>query len=198
MHSLADSLTSDEELACRARLGCAASFERLLRRFQTPVLHFLRRRGFSSDAEDLTQETFLRAFQNLHQYDSRRPFSAWLFTIARNASLNHRRRLRPTANLPTVESSVTTDLPPLDALVKEENRRRLWDRAAEVLPEEQMTALWLHYAEDMPLADIALVLDCSRASVKIMLFRARKKLLPLLGEFAPRRPRAVRLEVSHE
>ena len=70
---------------------------------------------------------------------------------------------------------------PLESLVVEEDRRRLWRRAAGVLSEEQTTALWLCYVEDMPAREIARVLGRSWASVKVMLFRARKRLLPLLG-----------------
>ena len=179
-----ETVTSDEELACRARQGCAASFEQLLRRFQTPVLHFLRRRGFSADAEDLTQETFLRAYENLHQYNRRWAFSTWLFTIARRTGLNHRRRLRPTADMRAVEAAPAASPAPLENMVAEESRRRLWDMAADVLSEQQTTALWLYYVEDMPAREIARVLGRSWASVKVMLFRARKRLLPLLGEFA--------------
>ena len=112
--------TSDEELACRAQGGCAASFEQLLRRFQTPVLHFLRHRGLAADAEDLTQETFLRAYENLHRYSRRWAFSAWLFTIARRTSINHRRRLRPTDDAAAVEAATSPDAGPLDVLVAEE------------------------------------------------------------------------------
>jgi len=171
---------SDEELACRAQRGCAESFDRLLRRFQTPVLHFLRRRGWVVDAEDLVQETFLRAYENLHRYQPRWAFSAWLFTIARRTAINHCRRIRPTTDAAAVDAALAPDREPLDILVAEEGRRRLWDIAAGVLPEEQWTALWLYYVEDMPTRGIALVLGRSRASVKILLFRARKKLLPLL------------------
>jgi RNA polymerase sigma-70 factor, ECF subfamily len=174
--------TSDEELACCAQRGCDASFEQLLRRFQTPVLHFLRHRGLAAEAEDLAQETFLRAYENLHRYNPRWTFSAWLFTIARRTSINHRRRLRPTADTTAIEAAVGTSEEPLDAIVAEETRQRLWKYAADVLSEEQVTALWLHYVEDMPLKDIALVLDRSRTSVKTMLFRARQRLLPKLGE----------------
>ena len=88
---------SDEELACRAQGGCQASFEQLLRRYQIPVLHFLRQRGLGADTEDLLQEVFLRAYENLHRYRPRWPFSAWLFTIARRMSINHHRRVRPDA-----------------------------------------------------------------------------------------------------
>jgi RNA polymerase sigma-70 factor, ECF subfamily len=174
---------SDEELACRAQGGCAESLDQLLRRFQTPVLHFLRRRGFFADAEDLVQETFLRAYENLHRYDRRWLFSTWLFTIARRTSLNHRRRRSPTADFEAVEAAWSDVAEPLDAILAEEGRTRLWDRAAGVLTEEQMTALWLHYVEDMPVREISRVLGRSWASVKVMLYRVRRRLSPLLAEF---------------
>jgi RNA polymerase sigma-70 factor, ECF subfamily len=180
---------SDEELACRAQQGCADSFEQLLRRYQPPVLHFLRHRGLAADAEDAAQETFLRAYRNLHRYSRRWAFSAWLFTIARRMGINHRRRQRPVVDAATVEAARSTEPGPCDAIVAAEDRRRLWDLAAGVLSEEQTTALWLRYVEDMPLVDIGAVLGRSRAAVKIMLFRARRKLLPLLAEFDDR-PRA--------
>jgi RNA polymerase sigma-70 factor, ECF subfamily len=192
--------TSNEELACRAQRGCMASFEQLLRRFQTPVLRFLRHRGFSADAEDLAQETFLRAYENLHRYSRQWAFSGWLFTIARRTSINHRRRARPRSNAAAMDAMPSTTPEPLDVLLAAEGRGRLWDLAARVLSEEQWTALWLHYVEEMPLAGIALVLGRSRASVKIMLFRARRKLLPRLSEFEEhhrRRPRLAASEASH-
>jgi len=180
--------TSDEELACRAKRGCVASFEQLLQRFQTPVLHFLRHRGLVADAEDVAQETFLRAYKNLHRYDQRWTFSAWLFTIARRVSINYCRRERPSANAEAVASAASSDAEPIDVMIAAEDRRRLWDAAAEVLSEEQMTALWLYYTESMPLSEIALVLERSHTSVKVMLFRARRKLLLLLGECDADRP----------
>ncbi len=180
--------TSDEELACRAQRGCVTSFEQLLQRFQTPVLHFLRHRGLAADAEDVAQETFLRAYKNLHRYDRRWTFSAWLFTIARRVSINYCRRERPSANAEAVASATSDAMEPIEAMIAAEDRRRLWDAAAEVLSEEQMTALWLYYTENMPLQEIALVLERSHASVKVMLFRARRKLLSLLGETDADRP----------
>ena len=192
--------TSNEELACRAQQGCTASVEQLLRRFQTPVLHFLRHRGLTADAEDLVQETFLRAYKNLHRYNPRWKFSAWLFTIARRTSINYYRRARPTANDAAISETAASDPEPTDALVAAEDRRRLWDLAAEVLSEEQRTALWLHYVEDMPLGGIGLVLGRSRASVKVLLFRARRKLLPRLDEFddQPRRRPIAAIREAHD
>ena len=188
LHDPALATTSDEDLACRAQRGCADSFDCLLRRFQAPVLQFLRHRGAVVDAEDLTQETFLRAYENLHRYRPRWSFSAWLFTIARRASINHHRRARPAIERSDVEAVPSPEAEPLDAMVAAEGRRRLWDLAADALSEEQTTALWLYYVEDMPVRGVALVLGRSVASVKVMLFRARKRLLPLLAELDGERP----------
>lgn len=173
--------TSDEELACRAQRGCMESFDCLLRRFQTPVLQFLRNRG-GEDAEDLTQETFLRAYENLHRYRPRWPFSSWLFTIARRASINNHRRARPSFERSDIDALASAGAEPLETLVAAEGHRRLWDAAAAALNEEQATALWLFYVEDMPARGIAVVLGRSAGSVKVMLHRARKTLLPLLAE----------------
>ena len=173
---------SDEDLACRARQGCATSFDQLMRRFQVPVLQFLRHRDSFTDAEDLAQETFVRAYENLHRYRPKWRFASWLFTIARRVSINHHRRSRPVADCEALESVQSPAPGPPQVALEKESRRQLWAVAAETLSEEQMTATWLHYVEDMPLGQIAWVLGRSRAAVKTMMFRARKKLLPLLRE----------------
>ena len=85
---------SDEQLAARAQQGCAKSFEELVRRYQVPLVHFLRQRGPDDEAEDVAQEAFIRAYENLARYRPRWRFSTWLFTIARRLSVNRRRRSR--------------------------------------------------------------------------------------------------------
>ena len=70
---------SDEELARCAQEGCTASFEELVRRFQVPLLHFLRRWTTTEEAEDLVQDTFLRAYRNLHRYRPTARLATWLF-----------------------------------------------------------------------------------------------------------------------
>jgi len=176
---------SDEELACRAQKGCAGSFEQLMRRFQAPVLQFLRHRGASSDAEDLLQETFVRAYANLERYRRKWRFATWLFTIARRVSINHDRRARPRANGAALRSAESGEPGPLETMVAEEGRRCLWNVAAKMLCREELTAVWLHYVEDMPTREIAAVLERSRVSVKTMIFRARKKLRTLLQDLGP-------------
>ncbi|MEN6405031.1 MAG: sigma-70 family RNA polymerase sigma factor [Thermoguttaceae bacterium] len=192
------SAPTNEELACRAQQGCVASFEQLLRRFQTPVLHFLRRRGHAAEAEDIAQDTFLRAYENLHRYDPQWRFSTWLFTIARRTSLNAQRRKRPTTDPAAVDAAVSSDRSPLDVLVRSESRRRIWDIAAQLLSEEQWTVLWLHYVENMPLQEVARVVNRSRPSVKVAMFRARRKLAARLEEWKQSPSPSVACEASDE
>jgi RNA polymerase sigma-70 factor (ECF subfamily) len=156
-----------------------------MRRFQAPVLHFLRHRGSFADAEDILQECFLRAYTNLDRYRSRWRFSTWLFTIARRVSINHHRSARPVADDEAMQAVESSQPGPLEAVVEQDSREFLWGMAARVLSEEERTAMWLHYAEEMPVREIAAVLGRSWVSVKTMMFRARKKLLPLVKELGP-------------
>ena len=89
-------LPDDQTLALRAKQGCMDSFEELVRRYQVPLLHFLARFGNETDAEDLAQDTFIRAYRNLKRYRRRWRFSTWLFTIARRLAINSRRGKRVT------------------------------------------------------------------------------------------------------
>jgi RNA polymerase sigma-70 factor, ECF subfamily len=182
IRSLVDESPSNEELACRAQGGCASSFDRLLRRFQSPLLHFLRQRGAGSDAEDLLQETFLRAYENLHRYRSAWSFGSWLFTIARRISINHHRAARPKTDAQAVKTIPSAVAEPWRAMAAREERSRLWKLAAGALSEAQTTALWLYYVEDFSVPEIAAVLGRSRGSVKVLLYRARRRLLPLVAD----------------
>src|SRR5687767_8966703 len=83
----------DERLALRAHAGCSSSFDALVRRMQSPLLGFLiRQLRNRADAEDVLQETFVRAYVNLSAFDPRWRFKTWLFAIARNLAVSHRRR----------------------------------------------------------------------------------------------------------
>ncbi|MBN2270051.1 MAG: sigma-70 family RNA polymerase sigma factor, partial [Sedimentisphaerales bacterium] len=99
---------SAEDLARRSQLGCRASFAELVERYGTGLLRFLRRRTNNlHDAEDLVQDTFVRAYANIHGYRSTYKFSTWLFTIARNLACTRLRRQhcgKPVFEARTVES----------------------------------------------------------------------------------------------
>jgi RNA polymerase sigma-70 factor, ECF subfamily len=170
---------ADEELARRAKAGSAAHFEELVRRFQVPLLRFLSRR-VRVDAEDLVQETFARAYERLHQFTDGYRFGTWLFTIAQRLAIDHGRRSKPVGEM-VVESECASEAAG-SRLEREETKSGLWDLAKRLLTEEQFAALWLHYVEEMPAGEVARVLGRSWVSVKTMLHRARKRMLPHLRD----------------
>ena len=179
---------SDEQLAERAQRGCVDSFEELVRRFQTPLLSFLRQRGAGAASEDLLQETFLRAYASLDRYEHGRRVSAWLFTIARRLSINHYHRVAARSANRHSDEGVVDSLTALEATPDAqaddaEQRRDLWRVASQILTEEQTTALWLYYVEELSAGEIAAVLGRSWLATKTLMSRARKKLRPHLRSF---------------
>ena len=187
---------SDEALAPRACAGSMEAFEEIVRRFQTPLLKFLMRRFPSRrDAEDILQETFLKAHQSLHMYRDAWRFRTWMFTIAYRLAVSHgRRRTLPQRPMPAGDLADADEVPGQAAMAGE-LRERLWRTARIVLNEEQYMILWLHYGHDMPAAEIGRIMNKSWVSIKTIMHRARKKLEPHLAEDRPGR-RAATYSVS--
>ncbi|MFI4880994.1 MAG: RNA polymerase sigma factor [Phycisphaerales bacterium JB064] len=165
-----------------AKEGSVAAYNVLVTRYQDRVYRFLlRRTGSSAEAEDVAQETFLRAWQKLHTYEPERPLAPWLLTIAaRLAASAARRRARmrvaPESAVGYVDAAAPCQMPANpDA---GHDRRRIWQIAETVLNREQLTAVWLRYVEGLSPAQIARVMDKSGVAVRVMLLRARN----VLGE----------------
>jgi len=162
--------SSSEELAWQSKEGCQASFALLVERYAPRLLCFLSRRtGNIHDAEDLVQDTFVRAFENIHRYRKTWKFSTWLFTIAARLATSHHRKAQAAREFSQTCSYTEC---PSTILSRHEERQSLWAKAME-LSENQYSVLWLKYAEDMPIGEIARVMGKSRVSVKVLLYRAR-------------------------
>jgi len=173
---------SAEELARRAQGGDVTAFETLVGWFGPRLLRYLRQRTRNlHTAEDLLQETFLKAFRGLSGYDSSRSLTTWLFTIATRVSISHgRRRTEIVMSFPGELSGATTGSPDEIVAMREEGRN-LWARAQRVLPEPQFMALWLRYAEEMSIGEMAGVMGTSASNTKVLLHRARRRLADSAG-----------------
>lgn len=173
--------TTPEELAQRAQRGSRAAYSDLVRVFEARLYNFLlRRTGSPSDAEDLAQEAFIRAWQRIGTYRSEWRFSTWLFTIASRLAASQRRR-------PTVRAGAVFDdqaAPPAPIRFRDDraSRARVWVIVEETLGPVQQTALWLRYVEGMAVRDIARVMGRTQVSVRVMLFRCRASLAESLRE----------------
>ena len=183
----AEAESDDATLARRAGGGCRASFSELASRYQVPVVHYVRHlagRG-SADAEDVAQDAVLRAWRHIADYDPRFAFSTWLFTIARRTWLNQtraaRRRRSREAAVAVADSSSSAALV---AVIATERATRLWQVARAELSEREFTSVWMRYVEDKPVAEIAVVLAKPVDTVKVILFRARRRLKPFVRDLA--------------
>jgi len=166
---------ADEELARHSQAGSLAAFEELVYRYEGRIYGFVSsicRNG--ADAREVTQDTFVRAFQAIRQFDCGRGFGPWLFTIARRKCIDHHRAAPPAADEALPELADDND--PAELLARQEERQDLWDLARRRLPEAQFQTLWLRYAEGMTVAGIAQVMSKTQTHVKVLLFRARSVL----------------------
>lgn len=164
----------DQALARRVQAGDEAAFGELLTRYRKPVLNFVYRLlGDAGDAEDVAQDTFVRAYRHLADYDPRRQFSTWLFAIARHAALDRLRyrQRHPTAPLETAPepSAVSGDVDARDL-------GRQIAAAIATLPEDQRTAIVLAAYHGLSHAEIAGLMRCSEKSVESRLYRAKQTL----------------------
>ena len=153
---------------------------------------FCRRLGDRSEAEDLTQEVFLRLYRSRHSYQPRACFATWLFHITQNVARNalRSRRRRPTVRLdaaaaePGMAETLLPDRgePPSRPLERDELAGVV--RAAVAgLAGRQRTAVELHQFHDRTYAEVAAELDMTPKAAKSLLYRARNQLRHVLAAF---------------
>lgn len=170
----------------RIAAGDKQAFAEVVTHYQRPLFGFLGRMALSqAHAEDIAQETFIRAWNNLGEYKpATAAFSTWLFTIARNLAVNELARAAY-----RYESTAGDDLPdaacerlqPPDELARRQQQRRL-QAALQKLPLSDRSALALAYIHDLELAAIARIEGCTTGAIKTRLHRAKEKLRQLLEE----------------
>jgi len=166
---------TDEELARQVAAGAVECFEELVNRHGGGLLRFLRQRAASAeDAEDLTQQTFVKAYRKIRLFNPSYRFRTWLFTIASRLAISHARKRRPVLQQYEAEPVDVND--PSRLAAQREARGNIWGLARRSLPEAHFTVLWLRYGESMSVAEIAAATAASVANVKVRLHRARRSL----------------------
>lgn len=175
---------SDRLLVQRTRAGDADAFGELVQRYQTSVFNVCYRLlGNSAEAEDLTQEAFLRAFRRLGTYDDERPFGPWMRRVAANLCLNElERRGPPVVELDEEADEIADD--PTETPEAVGDRREIARRlrsALRQLPDHYRVVIELRHYQEMGYDEMAATLGVGVGDVKTRLFRARRKLARLMG-----------------
>ncbi len=178
---------TEAEIVRRVLDGDTGLYRLLVERHSPAVFNAaLRLVGARETAADITQETFLRAYQALPRFDLERPLAPWLCRIAVNLSLNWLKRRRPTVSLdsPSLAPAVLADQPSTDpqtALLRQE-RRQILHRAIQSLPPEQRAIIELRHFQGLSYEEIAASLNLTLGNVKTRLYRARRHLRQILEE----------------
>lgn len=177
----------DWELRCveAALAGNSAAFTPIVTHYSARVYtHIYRIVRSREEAEDLTQDTFLRAHRYLARFDASRPFRNWLYTIATNLALNTlraRKRRGIAVSIEANEDGVAWDVPvsEMEDAAGRAERSELRDRLAVVierLPARIASLIHLHYLEGMPIRDAGEIHGMNESAAKVAIYRARKQL----------------------
>jgi RNA polymerase sigma-70 factor, ECF subfamily len=156
-----------------------------VRLYSDRLFRFLAARGLDQeDARDLVQETFIRAYAAIERFDPRFAISTWLYVIAERLALNLReaKARRPHValdeHLTDAAASPAHQDDHADGAAGPQGS--LWAIAREELPERHFTALWLYYAEEQDMKQIAKVLGITALHARVIVHRARGRLAKLV------------------
>jgi RNA polymerase sigma-70 factor (ECF subfamily) len=178
---------AEARLVVQALAGSQSAFEQIVGRYQRPVISLIARTtGDRALAEDLAQETFVKAFRNLAAFDTTRRLSSWLFRIAHNVAVDAMRRSRrPPGSVdarPIASATGTHEpsVPPGPDPVERQQLGRALEAALAALRPDQRAAIVLRYENGLSFNEIGAVLGLPEVTARSHVHRARKDLARLL------------------
>ena len=168
------------------RAGDRQAFERLVRRYQQPVITVAYRMlGDWEDAREAAQDTFVKVFQSVNGFDLSRKISTWLYRILVNTCIDYRRR----QNVATESIGITplglfeqADHAP-DRDLELSEYRELLDRALQQLSPRHRAVITFRDIQELSCHEISEIMQCSEATVRVHLFHARRALKKTLSPF---------------
>jgi RNA polymerase sigma-70 factor, ECF subfamily len=177
--------TSDLELVQEVRNGRREAFTELMRRYQQRVYWVARRIvGTHADADDVAQEAFIKAYQNLGDFRGDSSFFTWLYRIAVNLSLNHVRKQQLMGYLR--QSELLSRMLPApsnqgDEIERQETEEKL-QRAIDRLPEKQKAVFVLRFFDELEYEEISGILKTSVGGLKANYHHALRKVREAMSD----------------
>lgn len=170
--------TEDQVYINKVKNGDPASYAYLVDRYKnmayTIALRILRN---PEDAEDAAQESFIKAYQQIHQFESKSKFSTWLYTIVYRVSVSKlkEKRIFAVEISDAIREEYTSDfaIPQLENINLAEQQKYIKEAIAR-LPETEGLLITLFYMNDNSVKEIEAITGLSESNIKVKLFRARK------------------------
>ncbi|MEE4000392.1 sigma-70 family RNA polymerase sigma factor [Tenacibaculum sp. FZY0031] len=135
------------------------------------------------EAEEISQDTFIKAYRNLPKFKGESKFSTWLYKITYRTCLDSLKKNKEKYITNPIDEVVINRIQSTDGIlegIEQKERARVINSCLLSLPEEERSILWMFYFEELSLKEIVSVTDFSEANVKVKLHRARKSLLNIV------------------
>ena len=173
---------TETDIIARVLNGDRRVYAKLIEEYKTPIFNLAyRMTGNPADAEDLTQETFIRAYKYLWRYHSRRKFFTWLYTISYNLVKNHIKKNRASSRQ-IVETDILSlqqnNTSPEERLIKEQEINFYLLR----VPHELRGLLIMKYHQDLSFEEIAEITGKSVSAVKMSIYRGLESMKQMIKD----------------
>jgi len=183
---------ADLRMVERAQGGDQRAFQALFEKYRQPLYYHILKMVHRDDViEDLQQEIFLKAFDNIHTYNKDFAFSTWLYRITTNHTIDflRKKRLQTTSlddPIKTKDGEVSVDVEDQDAssdeLVMRKQRQAIIREAIDSLPEKYRQVIQYRHMEELSYQEIADLMDLPLGTIKAHIFRAREMLYKFLRD----------------
>lgn len=168
------------------RKGDVSAFSVLIERYQNMVYSLaLKLLKNAEDAEEMAQDTFVKAFQKLDTYEGKSKFSTWLYSITYNACISELRKRRiQFSSLEDQRFSDQDEMKMYDYFseTKKEDQERYLTLALGKLPEDDQVLVTLYYYENQSMDEISMITGLGVSNIKVKIHRARKRMYAILHE----------------
>ena len=173
---------TDTDLIREFKNGDIRGYNEIVRKYQQQVYWVIRKMVNShDDADDITQEVFIKIYTALNDFREDSNLFTWLYRIATNYAINHIRKVKVknTVSVELVTEQIESKDKSTDDRMDEERRRMILEKAIETLPPQQRAVFNLRYYEELPYEEISKIMEKSVGGIKANYFHAVKK----IGEY---------------
>jgi RNA polymerase sigma-70 factor (ECF subfamily) len=164
--------------------GDTNAFSILVERYKNMVFTLaLKMVKSREEAEEISQDSFIKAYKNLSKFKGDSKFSTWLYKITYRTSLDSLKKNKEKYNIDTIDEVTINKIKSTEGIlegIERKERAEVINKCMLSLPEDERAVLWMFYFEELSLKEIIDVTDFSEANVKVKLYRARKRLLSIV------------------
>ena len=164
--------------------GDTNAFSILVERYKNMVFTLaLKMVKSREEAEEISQDSFIKAYKNLSKFKGDSKFSTWLYKITYRTSLDSLKKNKEKYNIDTIDEVTINKIKSTEGIlegIERKERAEVINKCMLSLPEDERAVLWMFYFEELSLKEIIDVTDFSEANVKVKLHRARKRLLSIV------------------